>query len=72
MLVAFACDDENECARAVADYLARIAEVRLIDGGSWPEFARNVRVAVATSEADFGVVMCWTGTGTSIDRIRDL
>jgi ribose 5-phosphate isomerase RpiB len=23
-------------------------------------------VAVASGEADFGVVMCWTGTGTSI------
>jgi ribose 5-phosphate isomerase B len=38
----------------------------VLSSGSWPEFARAVGVAVASGEADFGVLMCWTGTGTSI------
>lgn len=38
----------------------------MLDQGSWPEFAGDVGRAVASGEADFGVVMCWTGTGTSI------
>jgi ribose 5-phosphate isomerase B len=35
-------------------------------GGSWPSIAHRVGRAVAGGEADVGVVMCWTGTGTSI------
>lgn len=65
--VAFGADDQNECTRAVVDYLRTVAEVRLADAGSaWPEFAREIGQSVADGEADFGVVMCWTGTGTSI------
>lgn len=65
--VAFGADDQNECTRAVIDYLRSVADVRLADAGSaWPEFARDIGRCVADGEADFGVVMCWTGTGTSI------
>jgi len=67
MRIAFGADDENECTRAVVDYLCSVADVRLLGAEqSWPEFAREVGRAVADGEADFGVVMCWTGTGTSI------
>ena|ERR1022692_359856 len=66
MRIAFAADDENECTQAVVEYLRSAADVRILDQGSWPEFARNVGLTVAAGEADFGVVMCWTGTGTSI------
>jgi ribose 5-phosphate isomerase B len=68
MRVAFGADDENECTRAVIGHLRGVAEVHVLgaDGASWPEFARAVGLAVASGEADFGVVMCWTGTGTSI------
>jgi ribose 5-phosphate isomerase B len=67
MKIVFGADDENECTRAVVEHLRSVAELRVLDDSStWPEFARDVALAVARSEADFGVVMCWTGTGTSI------
>jgi ribose 5-phosphate isomerase B len=65
--VAFGADEQNECTRAVVDYLRTVADVRLADTGSaWPDFARDIGRSVADGEADFGVLMCWTGTGTSI------
>lgn len=66
MKIAFGADDENECTRAVVDHLRGTTDLRVIGGSNWPEFARDVGRAVAAGEADFGVLMCWTGTGTSI------
>ena len=66
MRIVFGADDENECTRAVVDDLREAGDLQVLSSGSWPEFARAVGVAVASGEADFGVVMCWTGTGTSI------
>ncbi len=67
MKIAFGADDQNECTQAVTDYLRTVAELQVADkDAKWPEFARDVGHAVADGEADFGVVMCWTGTGTSI------
>jgi ribose 5-phosphate isomerase B len=66
MKIVFGADDENECTRAVVAYLTGVAEVRVLDSGSWPEFAREAGQVVASGQADFGVLMCWTGTGTSI------
>ena len=67
MKIAFGADDQNECTQAVTNYLRTVAELRVADkDAKWPEFARDVGHAVADGEADFGVVMCWTGTGTSI------
>jgi len=67
MKIAFGADDQNECTEAVTDYLRTVAELQVADeDAKWPEFARDVGHAVADGEADFGVVMCWTGTGTSI------
>lgn len=67
MRIAFGADDDNECVRAVLDHLRSVADVRIIGSGtSWPEFARDVSLAVAAGDVDFGVVMCWTGTGTTI------
>lgn len=67
MRIVFGADDENECTRAVTEHL-RSAASSLVDvsGESWPSFAREAGLAVARGEADFGVLMCWTGTGTSI------
>jgi ribose 5-phosphate isomerase B len=65
--VVFGADDENECTRAVTDHLrSATAGLRVLESDSWPEFARDAGLAVARGEADFGVLMCWTGTGTSI------
>lgn len=64
--IAFGADDENECTRAVVEYLGQVGELKVFDKGSWPEFARDIGLDVAAARSDFGVVMCWTGTGTSM------
>ncbi len=67
MRVAFAADDSNECVDAVRERLKDRGE--LIDvgtSGSWPEMSEDVARAVADGDADYGVLMCWTGTGTAI------
>jgi len=66
MRIVFGADDENECTRAVTGFLREAGDLQILSSGSWPGFARAVGAAVASGEADFGVVMCWTGTGTSI------
>jgi len=67
MKIAFGADGQNECTRAVLDYLRSVADVQVLDAEqSWPEFAQGVGRSVADGAADFGVLMCWTGTGTSI------
>ncbi len=67
MRVAFAADDRNESVDAVLDALNERADV--IEPATtphWPEMSRAVAEAVASGEADYGVLMCWTGTGTAI------
>jgi ribose 5-phosphate isomerase B len=66
MRVVFGADDSNECTAAVLARLREVAEVRVVERGSWPDFSREAGEAVARGDADFGVLMCWTGTGTSI------
>lgn len=65
MRVVFGADDRNECVEAVVERLRKIASVEVVDG-SWPEFSRRAGELVAGGAADFGVLMCWTGTGTAI------
>lgn len=65
--VAFAADDENECTAAVLAALrARADVVEPAAGEHWPEMSTAVAEAVASGRADYGVLMCWTGTGTAI------
>lgn len=67
MRIAFGADDDNECVRAVLDHLRSVADVAILSGDAeWPAFARAVGEAVAAGNAEYGVVMCWTGTGTTI------
>lgn len=75
MRIAFAADDENDTTRAVLDLVARHGhELVLVPGsagaaaetGSWPDLGAAVGRAVVGGEADLGIVMCWTGTGTAI------
>ena len=67
MRIAFAADDENETTRAVVAFLEQDHEVvRVSTSDAWPELGAAVGRAVAGGEADFGVAMCWTGTGMSI------
>jgi ribose 5-phosphate isomerase B len=60
-------DDEGPVADSVVDDLrARGHEVTVLEREQWPDVARKVGEAVASGDADQGVVMCWTGTGTSM------
>jgi ribose 5-phosphate isomerase B len=65
--IAFGADDDNETTQAVVDYLTGLGEVVRVDPAQpWPEIGAAVGRAVTGGDADLGVVMCWTGTGTAI------
>lgn len=66
MKVIFGADDHNECTQAVVDHLRGVSDLEIASSEKWPEFARDVGRAVANGDADYGVLMCWTGTGTSM------
>src|SRR5439155_10954044 len=65
--IAYAADDENETTRAVVAYLSSRGQVVPVGASDrWPDLGEAVGRAVAAGEVDYGVVMCWTGTGTAI------
>jgi ribose 5-phosphate isomerase B len=66
--IAYAADDDNDTTRAVVEHLTTQGHevVRLARSEQWPDIGASVGRAVASGEADYGVVMCWTGTGTAI------
>jgi ribose 5-phosphate isomerase B len=67
MRIAFAADDTNETTRAVLDHLSKDhSVVAVAPSDAWPELGAAVGRAVVDGDADFGVAMCWTGTGMSI------
>ena len=68
MRIAYGADDENETTRAVVEYLAGQGHevVPATTSDRWPDIGAAVGRAVATGAADYGVVLCWTGTGTAI------
>lgn len=67
MRVVAGADDEAPCFGAVVDELrTRNFEVEVLPRADWPLVALQVAEAVASGKADMGVLMCWTGTGTSI------
>jgi ribose 5-phosphate isomerase B len=60
-------DDAGEVLDSVVEELgARGHEVTVLPRDAWPEVARKVAQAVASREADQGMLFCWTGTGTSM------
>ena len=67
MRIVVGADDEGEVAEAVVEELrARGHELELLERDQWPAVARRVGEAVASGEADQGMLFCWTGTGTSM------
>jgi ribose 5-phosphate isomerase B len=70
MRVAFAADDENDTTRAVVGMLTDrgVEVIRVVPGpsASWPDLGAAVGSAVVDGTAEYGIVMCWTGTGTAI------
>jgi len=65
MRIAFAADDSNECVAAVRAYLEQDHDVVAFDG-PWPVMSRRVAEAVVAGDVRYGVLLCWTGTGTAI------
>ncbi|MCX8184573.1 MAG: RpiB/LacA/LacB family sugar-phosphate isomerase [Sulfolobales archaeon] len=66
-------DDLYPCARFAVEYLKeRGYEVEVVGSlktgrpEPWPDVAHAVALAVARGEADWGIVVCYTGTGVSI------
>ena len=65
--IAFGADDTNATVDAVRTRLTERAELLTVPGHlAWPSMARRVGELVAGGEADLGILMCWTGTGTAI------
>lgn len=74
MRIAFCADDRNETTAAVVQAIEQSHELIWVTEGDWPQLASEVARRVATRQADFGVVMCWTGTGTAIaaNKVRGI
>jgi ribose 5-phosphate isomerase B len=68
MRIAFGTDERTPLTAGVVELLRSSGhEVTVVaDGSDWPDAGRAVGNAVASGEADRGVVCCTTGTGVSI------
>ena len=67
MRILVGADDEGHVAETVVGELrARGHDVTVLEREQWPDVARKVAEAVASGDADQGVLFCWTGTGTSM------
>ena len=68
MRVAFGTDERTPLSDEVAAVLAAGGHevVLRLEDEPWPDVGRRVGEAVASGQADRGVVCCWTGTGVSI------
>ncbi len=65
--VVFGADDDNESVRAVREHIASTYDIVDVDSDAeWPEMAHRLGEIVSRGDADLGIVMCWTGTGTAI------
>jgi ribose 5-phosphate isomerase B len=66
--IAFGTDETTALTDHVKDRLVEAGHELLVVGEdiAWPDVGRGVGEAVASGEADRGVVCCWTGTGVSI------
>ena len=67
MRIAVGADDEGAVADTVVEELrARGHAVTMFPREQWPDVAAKVARAVASGDADQGMLFCWTGTGTSM------
>lgn len=68
MRIVFGADDTSPTVDAVLGYLHDAGhDVTVVDAGvPWPTIAHRVGSGVVDGTAEAGIVMCWTGTGTSI------
>ena len=68
MRIAFGTDERTPLSDEVAAALEGAGHevVLRLEDQPWPDVGRRVGEAVASGQADRGVVCCWTGTGVSI------
>lgn len=69
MRIAFGTDERTAVTDAVEAWLAEHDHEVVVPaerGGPWPSVGAAVGHAVASGEAERGVVCCWTGTGVTI------
>ena len=68
MHIAVGTDEHTPLVDVIAEALReRGHDVDVVaDGDPWPEVGERVGRAVASGDADRGIVCCWTGTGVSI------
>ena len=73
MRIAVGSDERNHLSDFVVEHLkAQGIELELYGAlehaadSAWPVVAEAIGARVASGECDYGVVMCWTGTGVSI------
>jgi ribose 5-phosphate isomerase B len=68
MRIVFGADDTSPTVDAVLEHLHDAGhDVTVVDADApWPTIAHRVGTGVVEGTADAGIVMCWTGTGTSI------
>jgi ribose 5-phosphate isomerase B len=66
--IAFGTDEHVPLTEVIVESLRDLGHEVVIDveDEPWPDVGRRVGEAVATGQADRGVVCCWTGTGVSI------
>ncbi len=65
--IGFAADGENECVRAVREFIRTEHELVIPSRSTvWTDMSRAVAESVVSGGVDYGVLMCWTGTGTAI------
>jgi len=68
MKVAFGTDEVTPVTEELEAYLAGLGHAIVMSAGvtRWAEVGRAVGEAVASGEADAGVVCCFTGTGVAM------
>jgi len=68
MRIVFGADDDSPTVAAVLEHLRDTGHDVTVVGADapWPTIAHRVGTGVVEGTADAGIVMCWTGTGTSI------
>lgn len=67
MKILIGTDEANPVVEHVAAWLREHGhQAEPLPAALWPRAARRVAEAVASGQADEGILFCWTGTGVSI------
>ena len=67
MRIAVGADEQNALTDLVVEEVRRRGHApEVVDPERWPDVAQKVAEAVASGNADQGILFCWTGTGTAM------